>query len=164
MAKKKTDHYVDNVEFFQRMCEWKTQVLEAEAMGDTKPPITDYIGRCFMAISNGLSTKPNFIRYEFRDDMIGDGIENCIQYAHNFDPEKSKNPFAYFTQIIYYAFLRRIEKEKKQMIVKYRLAAESENYTSHLPHWDTDEQIKDKLNIKELDLANTSIERKRGAK
>jgi len=61
------------------------------------------------------------VNYMFRDDMISDGIENCVQYIHNFDPEKSKNPFAYFTQIIHYAFLRRIQKEKKQLEIKTKI-------------------------------------------
>ena len=73
-----------------------------------------------MQIAVHLSYKSNFINYGFREDMISDGIENCIQYIHNFDPDKSKNPFAYFTQIIYYAFLRRIQKEKKSLYVKYK--------------------------------------------
>ena len=61
----------------------------------------------------------------FRDDMISDGIENCVQYIHNFDPAKSKNPFAYFTQIIHYAFLRRIQKEKKQLDIKTKIIERS---------------------------------------
>ena len=80
---------------------------------DSKPPVTNYIGECFLKIANGLSYRPNFINYTYRSEMVSDGIENCLQYIHNFDPEKSKNPFAYFTQIIYYAFLRRIQKEKE---------------------------------------------------
>ena len=73
-----------------------------------------------MKIAEGLSHKPNFINYSYRDEMISDGIENCLMYFANFDETKSKNPFAYFTQIIYYAFLRRIQKEKKQLYVKYK--------------------------------------------
>ena len=84
------------------------------------PPIPNYIGECFMKIAEGLSHKPNFINYTYRDEMMSDGIENCLMYFNNFNPEKSKNPFAYFTQIIYYAFLRRIQKEKKQTYVKYK--------------------------------------------
>ena len=69
-----------------------------------------------LKIANGLSYRPNFINYTYRQEMISDGIENCLQYIHNFDPEKSKNPFAYFTQIIYYAFIRRIQKEKNNLM------------------------------------------------
>ena len=83
--------------------------------GKKPPPVTNYIGECFLKIVNHLSYRPNFINYTYREEMISDGIENCLQYVHNFNPEKSDNPFAYFTQIIYYAFLRRIQKEKKQL-------------------------------------------------
>ena len=81
----------------------------------------NYLGSCFLKIATHLSYKPNFVNYMFRDDMISDGIENCVQYIHNFDPEKSRNPFAYFTQIIHYAFLRRIQKEKKQLDIKTKI-------------------------------------------
>ena len=89
--------------------------------------MTDYIGKCFLKIANHLSYRPNFINYTFRDDMISDGIENCLQYLDNFNPAKSNNPFAYFTQIIYYAFVRRIQKEKKQVTIKHKLIMDS-NY------------------------------------
>lgn len=116
----KTKHYVDNAKFCAAMDEWKTQLKEAENMGDPKPPISTFIAECFLKIAEHLSHRPNFINYNYRDDMIGDGVENCLLYAHNFDSTKSSNPFSYFTQIIYYAFLRRIEKEKKQSYVKYK--------------------------------------------
>ena len=117
----KKQHYVDNKEFLAAMVEWKESIREAESEGDEIPPITEYIGECFYKIATHLSYRPNFINYTYREEMIGDGIENCIQYAKNFDPEKSKNPFAYFTQIIYYAFLRRISKEKKQQSIKQKM-------------------------------------------
>ena len=117
----KKQHYVDNKEFLAAMIEWKESIREAESKGDEIPPITEYIGECFYKIATHLSYRPNFINYTYREEMIGDGIENCIQYAKNFDPEKSKNPFAYFTQIIYYAFLRRISKEKKQQSIKQKM-------------------------------------------
>ena len=122
MAKKsKGVHYVDNKKFHQAMIDWKEKCREAEEMGEEPPIVTDYIGSCFLKIANGLSYRPNFINYTYRQDMISDGIENCLQYIHNFDPEKSKNPFSYFTQIIYYAFIRRIQKEKKQSHVKHMM-------------------------------------------
>ena len=99
---------------------WKNLVKEAEEAGEEKPQVSNYIGECILKIANHLSYKPNFINYTYRDEMIADGIENCIMYFRNFDPDKSKNPFAYFTQIIYYAFLRRIMREKKQLYVKYK--------------------------------------------
>ena len=125
--KKKKEHYVDNKLFLEAMKEYKKKCVEAEEAGDSKPRVTNYIGECFLKIANHLSYRPNFINYTFRDDMISDGIENCLQYLNNFNPEKSNNPFAYFTQIIYYAFIRRIQKEKKQVIIKQRMIAES-NY------------------------------------
>src|SRR6056300_311991 len=126
-TKTQKEHYVNNKEFLAAMIEYKKSVAEAEKKKKTKPPVTDYIGGCFLKIANHLSYRPNFINYTFRDDMISDGIENCLQYLDNFNPEKSNNPFAYFTQIIYYAFVRRIQKEKKQVTIKNRLITES-NY------------------------------------
>ena len=128
MAKRKsTAHYVDNKVFLQAMKDWKEKCEEAEQMGEEKPRVSNYIGECFLKIANGLSHKPNFMNYTFKDDMVSDGIENCLQYIHNFNPDKSNNPFAYFTQIIYYAFLRRIAKEKKQSHVKNKIIEKS-NY------------------------------------
>ena len=114
----KKPHYVNNKEFLAAMVEWNNRCKEAKQQGKNPPPITNYIGECFLKIANHLSYRPNFINYTYREEMISDGIENCLQYVHNFNPEKSNNPFAYFTQIIYYAFLRRIQKEKKQTHVK----------------------------------------------
>ena len=127
MAKPKKAHYVDNKQLYAVMVEYKKAVNESEESGDIKPQIPNYVGRCLLQIANRLATKPNFANYTFKDDMISDGIENCVSYIHNFDPEKSNNPFAYFTQIIYYAFIRRIQKEKKQITIKQRMIQES-NY------------------------------------
>ena len=123
MAKKKVN-YVNNADFLQAMIEYRDSVREAEANKKPRPIVPTYIGKCIMQIANRLSHKPNFINYSFREEMISDGIENCLQYIDNFNPDKSKNPFAYFTQIIYFAFLRRIEKEKKNLYVKYKLTEE----------------------------------------
>ena len=119
--KKKNEHYVDNAKFLEAMKEYKQVCEDAKKNNKEKPLVTNYIGGCFLKIANHLSYRPNFINYTFKDDMISDGIENCLQYLDNFNPEKSKNPFAYFTQIIYYAFIRRIQKEKKQSNIKYRM-------------------------------------------
>ena len=122
MAKKaKGEHYVNNKEFLEAMVAWREKCAEAEQNGKEQLPVTNYIGECFLKIATHLSYRPNFINYTYRDEMISDGIENCLQYVANFNPEKSKNPFAYFTQIIYYAFLRRIQKEKKQTHVKNKM-------------------------------------------
>ena len=119
--KKKGVHYVNNADFLAAMAEWKDKCKDADELGDPQPPVTNYIGECFLKIANHLSYRPNFINYTYRDEMIADGIENCVQYSYNFNPEKSKNPFAYFTQIIYYAFVRRIQKEKKQSHIKNKM-------------------------------------------
>ena len=120
MARKK-QHYVDNEKFLEVMTEYRNAYLESRENGEEqKPMIPDYAGQCFLKIAERLSHRPNFINYAFREEMVSDGIENCVMYASNFNPEKSSNPFAYFTQITYYAFLRRIEKEKKQLYIKYK--------------------------------------------
>lgn len=125
--KNTSNHYIVNADFYEAMKEWKDEVNEAENVGEPRPPVSNYIGDCFLKIAEHLSHKPNFINYPYREEMVGDGIENCLMYAHNFDPEKSKNPFSYFTQIIYYAFLRRIEKEKKQSYIKYKMLEQSDD-------------------------------------
>ena len=124
MAAKK-QHYVNNKQFLEAITEWKEKVKDAESLGEDRPPVTDYIGECFLKIAQHLSFRPNFINYSYKEEMIGDGIENCLQYVNNFDPEKSKNPFSYFTQIIYYAFIRRIQKEKKQTHTKHKIIEKS---------------------------------------
>ena len=118
---KQKAHYVDNAEFLKAIKEYKGKVLEAESSGSEKPRVPEYIGDCLLKIATHLSYKHNFINYTYREDMILDGVENCLQYIDNFDPNRSSNPFAYFTQIIYYAFIRKIQKEKKQSIVKNKL-------------------------------------------
>ena len=121
MPKKKTEHYVNNKQLLEALIVYREKVAHAKENDLPKPRITNYLGSCFLKIATHLSYKPNFVNYMFRDDMISDGIENCVQYIHNFDPEKSRNPFAYFTQIIHYAFLRRIQKEKKQLDIKTKI-------------------------------------------
>ena len=125
MARKRSEHYVNNKEFLTAIVAYKLDILEAEKLGKPKPRITNYLGECFLKIATHLSYKPNFVNYMFKDDMVCDGIENCVQYINNFDPDKSKNPFAYFTQIIHYAFLRRIQKEKKQLEIKQKIIERS---------------------------------------
>ena len=151
MAKSK-EHYVNNKDFLHAIIAYKNRVEKAKENGDPKPPVGEYIGGCFLKIAQHLSYKPNFVNYMFKDDMIGDGIENCITYIDNFDPEKSSNPFAYFTQIIYYAFLRRIQKEKKQVDIKNKMIEKSgysEVFTSDEYGCDASyEQIKNSLEQK----------------
>jgi len=119
--RKRSEHYVNNKEFLAALIRYREDVEIAQIQNKPKPVIPRYMGDCFLKIATHLSYKPNFVNYMFREDMIGDGIENCVQYIHNFNPEKSTNPFAYFTQIIYYAFLRRIQKEKKQLEIKTKI-------------------------------------------
>ena len=121
MQRKRSDHYVNNKELLEAMIVYRSKCAIAKEKGSDPPAISNYLGECFLKIATHLSYKPNFVNYMFREDMIGDGIENCVQYIHNFDPNKSNNPFAYFTQIIYYALLRRIQKEKKQLEIKTKI-------------------------------------------
>lgn len=119
--KKRNNHYIDNEKFLTELGTYKQSVILAKGRGEKPPGASNYIGQCFLDIANNLAKKPNFANYIFREEMVSDGIENCIMYATNFDETKSKNPFAFFTQIIFYAFLRRIQKEKKQLFVKMKL-------------------------------------------
>ena len=123
--RKRSVHYVNNKEFLEALIDYRQRVAIAEQRGDPKPQISNYIGDCFLKIATHLSFKPNFVNYMFKDDMVSDGIENCVQYIHNFNPEKSQNPFAYFTQIIHYAFLRRIQREKRQLEIKNKILEKS---------------------------------------
>ena len=126
MAKRKrSEHYVNNKEFLAALIKYQEDIEIARLQDKTKPQIPRYIGECFLKIANHLSFKPNFVNYMFKEDMISDGIENCVQYIHNFNPEKSRNPFAYFTQIIHYAFLRRIQREKRQLEIKNKILEKS---------------------------------------
>jgi len=115
-----TNHYVNNEQFLGEMVIYKKLVEDSKTNNKERPRVPEYIGSCLFKIATHLARKPNFANYTFKEDMISDGVENCLLYIDNFDPEKSANPFAYFTQIIYFAFLRRIQKEKKHMYVKYK--------------------------------------------
>jgi hypothetical protein len=123
--RKRSEHYVNNKEFLAALIAYREEREVAEAKGLPRPVIPRYIGECFLKIATHLSFKPNFVNYMFKDDMVSDGIENCVQYIHNFNPEKSQNPFAYFTQIIHYAFLRRIQREKRQLEIKNKILEKS---------------------------------------
>jgi len=117
---KKNPHYVNNKEFYEALVHYKKKVIAAKENNLASPRIPNYLGDCFLKIATHLSYRPNFVNYMFREDMISDGVENCVQYINNFDTERT-NPFAYFTQIVYYAFLRRIQKEKKQVEIKEKI-------------------------------------------
>ena len=113
-------NYVNNKDLLAALIDYKQKCKEAEDQGDEIPKVPNYIGECIYQISTRLATKPNFSGYSYKEDMIMDGIENCLLYINNFDHNKSSNPFAYFTQVIWYAFLRRIQKEKKQMYIRFK--------------------------------------------
>jgi hypothetical protein len=118
--KDKKVHYVNNQQFYEVIVAHKKKEEEHRQKGLEPPRLPEYIGECIWKIANKLSNKPCFINYSYRDEMVSDGIENCIMYFKDFDPNKTQNPFAYFTQVIYYAFLRRINKEEKNRYIIYK--------------------------------------------
>jgi len=118
MAKRRPENYIDNKKFLEELIQYKKLVRAARKEDKPIPGVSNYIGQCFLDIATNLARKPNFVNYIFKEDMISDGVENCLMYVDNFNPRKSKNPFAFFTQIIFYSFLRRIQKEKKHLYTK----------------------------------------------
>jgi len=109
-------HYIDNKLFLEALLDYKRQVQEAKASGIEKPVLSRYLGECFIKIATHLSYKSNFINYTYKADMISDGIENCLIAADKFDPEKSSNPFAYYTQIVFFAFLGEFKKKRNSRL------------------------------------------------
>ena len=155
MAKRKKvakAHYVDNAKFLEEMIEYKKQYQISKDNDEELPIISEYLGSVFLKIAQRLSFRPNFINYAFKNDMISDGIENCLHYIHNFNPEKSSNPFAYFTQIIYYAFIRRIQKEKKQLYIKYKSMQNYEISPEYVEYMNYDEDFKTVTDFKNSDF------------
>ena len=118
MAKAK--NYINNKTLYTAMIEYRTKLKEAEKENKNKPQVSNYIGQSILLICNNLAKKPNFSGYTYKGDMISDGIMDCIAAVDNFDPDKTNNPFAYFTQIAWNAFIRRIHKEKKQTYIKHK--------------------------------------------
>ena len=123
-------HYVNNANFSQAVVEYVTVLNKARDAGEQLPIVPDYIARCFLKIAEGLSHKSNFIRYTYREEMVMDAVENCLKAIENYNLEAATrtgkpNAFAYFTQISWYAFLRRIAKEKKQQDVKIKYMTQS---------------------------------------
>ncbi len=118
--KKERAHYIDNLKFLQELKKHGVAIRRAKRLKTDPPLLSEYIGECFIKIATNMSYRPNFNNYTFLDEMISDGIENCLIYVNNFDPKKSTNAFAYFSQIVWYAFIRRIQKEKRQLSTKYR--------------------------------------------
>jgi hypothetical protein len=129
-SKRAAIHYVNNKEFSQAVVEYCTTVSEAKKNKEPLPIVTDYIAECFLKIAEGLSHKSNFIRYTYREEMVMDAVENCLKAIENYNVEAATrtgnpNAFAYFTQISWYAFLRRIAKEKKQQDIKIKYMTQS---------------------------------------
>ena len=138
MAKKKSIHYVNNAEFSQAVVDYVTICNKVKDENTTVPIGPDYIAQCFLRIAEGLSPKSNFIRYTCREEMVMDAVENCLKAIHNYNLEAATrtgkpNAFAYFTQITWYAFLRRISREKKQQDIKLRYLSRSgiENFVDN---------------------------------
>ena len=123
---RKRPHYVDNKKFLGAMIEFRNSVKKAKENGDERPIVPNYIAECIMKIATKYATRPNFSGYTYAEDMAMEGVENCLKYIDNFDPEKSSNPFAYFTRIIHFAFLRRIKTEKRQLYTVFK-ATENAN-------------------------------------
>lgn len=113
-------NYVNNKRLYEVICEYQKQCEQHKIAGNQSPPIPSYIGEAILLIATNLANKSSFFAYSYKDEMISDGIENCLLYLHNFNPNKTNNPFAYFTQIIKFAFIRRIDKEKKQQYIKIK--------------------------------------------
>lgn len=147
---KKPEHYVDNKKFYEALVAYNNERKEAQEAGDEPPRIPEYVGACFLKIAQRLTTSPNFRNYSYREDMVSDGVENCVNYIDNFDPERFNNPFAYFTQIIYFACVRRIKKERRQTYIKFKALIHSTVF-NELSHSDgpmnDDEQAAFMVNI-----------------
>lgn len=124
-------NYINNKTFYAELVKYRAKIAECKADGKPVPPIPNYIGECITKIAKRLAHKPNFIGYSHKEEMEADGIENCIKYLQVFDPNKSQNPFAYFTQTIKNAFIRRIKTEKKQFYLKCK-ATQISHLTSQL--------------------------------
>ena len=123
--RRRKNNFINNKDFYDALLNYRAARERAEANGDPAPIIPRYIGKCFLDIAEHLSMRPNFSNYMYRQDMVMDAVENCVLYCKNFDPEKSKNPFSYFTQVCWYAFLRRISKEKRQIEICDKIISKS---------------------------------------
>ena len=125
MPKRSKNNFIDNKEFYAAFVDFHAKCQDAQANGEPRPVVPRYIGKCFLDIAEHLSMRPNFSNYMYRQDMVMDAVENCVVYCHRFDPSKSKNPFSYFTQVCWYAFIRRISKEKKQIEICDKIISRS---------------------------------------
>ena len=123
--KRRKNNFIDNKEFYAALVTYRKQCQQAEESGEQAPIIPRYIGKCFLDIAEHLSMRPNFSNYIFRQDMVMDAVENCLIYWERFDPERSKSPFSYFTMVCWRAFVRRIGKEKRQIVLCEKIIEKS---------------------------------------
>ena len=154
MGRRAKQQYVNNKDFLAAMITYREDVNKAKEKNKDRPIVPTYVGECIMKIATHLARKPNFVNYTFKEEMISDGIENCLQYIDNFNPDKSNNPFAYFTQIIYFAFLRRIQKEKKNLFVKFKLSEHTNLFDTTVEQQEhdagkNDGKFKDEIKVSE---------------
>jgi DNA-directed RNA polymerase specialized sigma24 family protein len=129
--KKVTVNYVDNSRLFEALVTWQKDCRRAKRKKFPKPQLPEFVAVCMMKMATRLSQKAGFVNYTFVSDMIGDALESCLRYIHNFNPKKSTNAFAYITQIIHNAFIRRIQKEQKQLYVKMRIIDQADFVDSY---------------------------------
>lgn len=153
--KKEKANYIDNKKFYSEIVKYREIIEKNKLEGKTPPQLTNYLGDCIVRIATRLSTMPRFINYSFRDEMIADAIENCMVYFHDFDPVRYQNPFAYFTQVVYYAFLRRIAKEEKDRYTKYKFFRDTLIDSSDLVDEDDNRVVSGKM----YDNINAFMER-----
>ena len=125
MTEKNSNHYVDNKVLTEVLTTWSKAAKAAARKKLPQPRIPEYVAECMLKIANRLSAKPGFTNYTYKEDMVGDALESCLRYIHNFNPAKSKNAFAYITQIVHNAFIRRIQKEQKQTYVRMKIVQDT---------------------------------------
>lgn len=113
--------YVNGKEFFVMLKEYHEKYLISIENNTDKPIVSNEIAGAIMQICNRLSNSFNFIGYSYKDEMIADAIYKCLDKVHRFDPAISENPFAFFTQLAYNAFINRIKIEQKQASIRARL-------------------------------------------
>lgn len=150
-------HYVNNAEFLQAIISYKEKLADTRRRNVPDPPLPNYIGECLYNIANRLALKGNFVNYSYREEMVSDGIENCLIYFNNFNPEKTSNPFAYFTQIIYFAFLRRIHKEQRELYIKHKVLERDVIHSGLVEQQSDDIMSTSQLKINN-DFINTFVE------
>ena len=148
--KKDSVYYVDKEHFTRCVIAEAREIRTAIANGDELPQISDYVAECIFKICTKLSNSGKFRSYTFLEEMVGDSIVDCVAAVKNFDPEAKTrsgkpNAFGYFTQVAWFAFLRRINTEKKQWAKqnKIRSTLTVHDFGDHI---DTDDKATQILN------------------